>query len=404
MTLKSEDFLNPLNRGIFDAIIKLDAEKKDIDAITIQETIPGVDVAYVRGLADLMPTWAHIDTYIEQVRSASRKKRLIEGFEKILADAKESQDIEKMLGEIQNFGNENIEQDINDCMSIKDLMIAIYPEIRDGRETGLQTGFDTLDRGLHGFYPQNLIVLASGAGKGKTAIALNFCVNMIQDNKHILFYSLEMSKFEIGKRMLAIDSEISSNKSDKILNGNAFSEGKADYRRQRQGALSALSFEVNDRVQSLNTLIADARARATEQKRRGNPYDLIVVDYLQLIMPNNVKDNRERQVAESAYGLKMLAKILNIPVLAIAQVNRLADKEKGREYETFDLRESGAIEQAADIVIFLNHARKALGENKYEEKYNLSIKKVRHGSQFFVPIIFTGDITKFREVENDKTC
>ena len=156
-----------------------------------------------------------------------------------------------------------------------------------------------------------------------------------------------------------------------------------------------------DQVYSLNGIIADARARITEKKRQGSPYDLIVIDYLQLIIPNNPKDNRERQVAEIAYGIKeLIAKTLNTPVLAVAQVNRLADKEKGREYEIYDLRESGAIEQAADVILFLNHARKTLDVERglFEEKYSLSCKKARHGKKdWFVLLDYYADITKFKE-------
>ena len=400
--LNTDDFLNPIHKTIFDAIIKLDLQKKDIDSETVIETIgPGADTAYIRGIADLMPTTAHIDTYIWQVKAISKNKRLLEGVEKIAREARESGDTEKMLYDLQLFNNDNIQTDIDDCMSIKDLMFEIYPEIRDGREMGLKTGFDKLDRNLHGFFPQNMIVLASGAGKGKTALALDICVNMIQDGKNILFYSFEMSKHEIGKRLLAIDCEIPSEMSDKLLKASQAYFGKDDYRRDRQGKLSALSFDVIDRVYSLNGIVADARARITEKKRQGSPYDLIVIDYLQLIIPNNPKDNRERQVAEIAYGIKeLIAKTLNTPVLAVAQVNRLADKEKGREYEIYDLRESGAIEQAADVILFLNHARKTLDVERglFEEKYSLSCKKARHGKKdWFVLLDYYADITKFKE-------
>jgi len=162
------------------------------------------------------------------------------------------------------------------------------------------------------------------------------------------------------------------------------------------GDLTTGNFTINDKSQRLSSLIASCRSQFAEAKHRGLPFDLVVIDYLQLIQADNPRDSREQQVSKVAYGLKSLAKDIDCPILALAQVNRLADKEKGREYELYDLRESGAIEQAADFVIFINRWQE---KGSPVDHYNYSVKGNRHGKTFFRKMNVNLNIMKFEEAE-----
>jgi len=395
--LQPSDFYDPRHVIIFQTMIELNNRNSAIDQITVYDEFlkTGVDIfaSYLSGLADLVPTTANIETYVLQVKEFSKRRAMLENISAAKAALDAGADTEQIINNFSDIFSQMQNDRLNEIVNIKDVINEIYDEVKEGKKTGMLTGINRIDRVTKGLHKQNLIILASGAGKGKTSLALNLCVNILKGGYTVLLFSLEMSVSEMIKRLLAIISETDSNQS----NADLVAWGAPDDLTRRLsacGLLSQFPFYINDKPQNIRTLISSAKAKAIELSREKKKLDLIVVDYLQLIDEMSDTDTREREVSAMAYGLKNLAKSLDIPVIAVAQTNRLAEKEGKRDYALYDLRESGAIEQAADGVIFINDPKE---EGKME--YKIDFAKNRHGPAFFFEMNFLKVINKFIEVE-----
>ena len=228
----------------------------------------------------------------------------------------------------------------------------------------------------------------------------NIVVNASQHGHSILILSVEMTTAEIVSRLIAIATETANYITDDYLKNTSMwdEDSKNTIRKKRIqgiGKLSDSNIYIDDRPNDILGITTAVKDLQFKLQRKGCTLDLIVVDYLQLIKAN-IKLSREQQVGEIADSLKLMAKSLNIPVIALAQTNRQAEKDDNRDYSVGDLRESARIEQNADMIMFLNRDTEDLS------KFSLSIAKNRHGSTFKQSLHFQAAILKFTEVENEK--
>lgn len=419
--LETNDFQNITHRLIFDTIKKCDNEKKAISPITISAELQlkGIDVkasALDMFSSGIFSLEYELDTYMSQVKENSERKYLIEQSGEILHELQSDGELIELRARLADLGIKNI---CYDNVEMPELMDIIAPEVSQGRRIGLLTGFEMFDKTTKGFHKQNLIVIASGAGKGKTALTLSMVLNMILAGKSVLYYTLEMSKEEIGKRLLQMYCGISSDRTDRKLEAEGYdpfwdNTDNVDQRKEFMNKMREFLFVINDSTHKLNKILSGIKSTNIEKIKIKKPLDLVVIDYLQLIESVNLKDGRERQISDIVYKLKWLAMDLNIPIIAICQTNREAErieidksgreKRIGRNYELRDLRESGTLEQAADMVIFLNRWKKPTDKDSPQEQldfnYNMDIKKHRHGKVFDVALVYIAEITKFEEANN----
>ena len=402
-TLTPEDFQNRNYRDILKAVIDLDSRGINIDYITVFQELqnPNISTSYLSGLAESMPTIEYLCDYIVYIKKISDIRKISEAIKNAGLELSENNDIEKTLNDFDTIRN-NIKRDVLDEMvDSKDTIEEILKEVNAGKKTGFLTGFNKIDNLLKGFHRGNMITLASGAGKGKTALAINFTANFLMLDNVVCFYSLEQSWQEIQKRLLAFKANVNSNLADFEID-----EKKKEQRQKAYEQILKYQLYIDDKPQTIYGLVASAKALSNELKRDKKRLDVVVVDYLQLITESDKPESREREVASFAYGLKNLAKSLDCLVLAVAQTNRNAEihdgkkvdwsgeKKHQRRYELSDLRESGAIEQASDLVIFLN---KVEGDSEYK----LDIAKNRHGASFYMNVKFLKSIHKFIECPDD---
>lgn len=390
--LKPEDFYVPQNKKIFEAMRNITAQDDlQIDVVTVTEyfmsdpTLQSAPVDYINELANLVPSPANFEKYINLISDASLKRQLI-----------------TLSSEISEQGlNENIKA-IDYLDRAEERIFALsqkrratefvpigevakeYQKIteenkrRGGKITGIDTGYDNLNDITAGLHAEELVILASRPGMGKSTFAFNLALKVAQPRKnisrHVAIFSLEMSNQQIVGKML---SNLAAIQSNKLRVGDLTPD---EWRK--------LDFAVNE-LNSYNiyfddapgTTIPEIRAKCRKLKQQGK-LDFVIIDYLQLITTDQRVPNRSEEVSKISRGLKRLAKELQIPVLALSQLSREIERREDKVPVLADLRESGSIEQDADIVMFL-HRPEYYNKNRDKTpsgEADLIIAKNRHGS------------------------
>lgn len=359
--LDVEDFYEDRNRSVFNALLRLFERVEKIDFTTVSTELAQLKMMgrvggdYLAELIDFTPTLAHLDSYVEIVKDFSLKRAMIElsgeiyakGFDQTVGATEyvdESEDKIFQLIKRRRAG---------EFISINEILekVKSNAEVQRSEDevTGLDTGFGRLNYYTSGFQKEELIILAARPSVGKSALAMNLAVQVAKANKGgkagVALFSLEMSNEQLGSRMLSYESLV-------------------DNRLIRNGRLTANDwFAINSASANLEKLniyfddtagirVQDLRAKCRKLKQEDR-LDFVVIDYLQLIQESPGRKNRQESVAEISRGLKLMARELEVPVLALSQLSRSVDKEK-RAPVLADLRESGAIEQDADIVMFMH--------------------------------------------------
>ncbi|MGB5546099.1 MAG: replicative DNA helicase, partial [Polyangiales bacterium] len=356
--LHAEDFYRPAHQSIFQSISELFDANQPIDAVTVSEALRrsgALDriggVGYLTQLIDSVPTASNIEYYADIVEEHALRRRLLRTGGDIGALATTMDD---PIGQVLDRAEQAVfavsERRIGEGLAPIDPLLG--PAIERAEElnrlgsevTGISTGFRDLDRKLAGLHPANLVVIAGRPGMGKSTLALNIAQNVAVHDKPVAIFSLEMSREEIVSRMLC-------------------STGRIDSQRLRTGRLNDTDFTklqtaanvlykkpvfVDD---SPGLTVTEIRAKARRMRRRPG-LSLIVVDYLQL-MQGSGGENRQQEIAEISRSLKSLARELEVPVIACSQLNRSLEAREDKRPRLGDLRESGAIEQDADVVVFI---------------------------------------------------
>ncbi len=402
--LRDEDFYRDDNRAIYEAMTNLFSKGEPIDIITVKseltangkfEQVGGLE--YLALLPEKVPTTTNVDKYIKIVEEKSLLRNLIKTANDIIAVGyDETEDVEAIMN--------SAEKKIFDVMqrksqkgynSIKDVLVGTFAELeklynQKGALSGISTGFIDLDYKTSGLHNSDLIILAARPAMGKSAFAINIATNAaVQSNVPVIIFNLEMSKEQVVNRILCSEALVDSNKvrTGKIEDDDWVKLANAS------GKLAEAPIYIDD---TPGISIMDIRAKCRKMKLEKN-IGLVVIDYLQLVQASGKKNSsREQEISEISRSLKILAKELDVPVIALSQLSRAAEQRKDDHRPMLsDLRESGAIEQDADIVMFL-YRDDYYNENS--EKKNIAeviLAKHRGGSTGTVELAWMGNYTKF---------
>ena len=435
--LRPEQFYDDTNGKIFEAIAKLLENNQLADPLTLKNYFLQKDEMeliggdrYLIELAKNAPILSNTATYGKLIYDLYQRREILKISDEITNEANSfdpetdaSQIIEKAEVKLYNLSSSGeISQDFKKFSTslVEAINSAESAYKREGQLSGIATGFTDLDQLLGGFHKTDLIILAGRPSMGKTALATNIAFKMVntksmddENKKNIVgFFSLEMSSEQLATRILAEDSSISS---EKIRRGQLNSNDFQKIVKSSQ-TLGDLSLYIDD---SPNLSISALRTRARRLKRK-HGLNAIVIDYLQLIRPSLSRpDNRVLEIAEMTRNLKSLAKELNIPVLCLSQLSRQVEQRDDKRPQLSDLRESGAIEQDADVVMFIYREEYYIERKepssgtedyqKWQEKmskiHNVAevlVAKQRHGPIGKVTLHFEGSTTKFSNLSKSQ--
>ena len=405
--LHVEDFYRTDNKSIYEAILNLYNRAEPIDIITVKaeleslgkiEQVGGLE--YLVSLPDKVPTTANAIKYIKIVEEKSTLRNLIKTANDIIemgydptedvTDVMESAE-KKIFNIMQN-------NDKKSYSPIKDILVDSFTQLeelynRKQHITGVPSGFIGLDYKTAGFHGSDLILIAARPAMGKSAFALNIATNAaVRANVPVVMFSLEMSKEQLVNRILCSEAMVDSNK---VRTGKLEEE---DWTKLAGsiGPLSEAEIYIDD---TPGITVTEIRAKCRKLKLEKN-IGMVVIDYLQLVQGSNRRHgSREQEISEISRSLKILAKELDVPVIALSQLSRAVEQRPDHRPMLSDLRESGAIEQDADIVMFLYRDDYY---NKDSEKQNIAeviIAKHRGGSLGTVELLWLGSYTKFVDLE-----
>jgi replicative DNA helicase len=407
--LRSQDFFLIEHQRIFEAILSMDEQRKPIDLVTLQEEIQSAGkleavggTAYLAQLLDGVPRVSNVEYYAQLVREKALLRNLIHAAEAIQLQAMEA---DGSVDEILDRAESSVFQLAEDrvkvgLIPVKDLIRDTFERIdkiaREGRSiTGVASNYTNLDRLTSGFQPSELIVLAARPSQGKTALALNIAENVaLRGGLPVAIFSLEMSKESLLQRMVTSVARVDG---QNIRIGKIGKHDK-DLLFQALTDIAGAPLWIDD-SSSISVLEIGAKAR---RLKRDKGLSLLVVDYLQLITGRGRFNSRQEEVASISRGLKGLAKELQIPVLVLSQLSRAPEREE-RGPLLSDLRESGAIEQDADVVMFIYRPKffqeGATPEERSETE--LRIAKQRNGPTDNIRFVFLSKFTRFEEAAPD---
>jgi len=401
-----EDFYSEQHQILFDAIRELDKKSKPIDVLTVKHYLSDKNLFEKAGgdsyLADLyrtLSTSANAEFYATRVKELSLRRKLIEVSTKIVANSYDlSIDTIELLDssekEVFSVTEGRITTDIQDIETITQEAISqiekFYKEKRT--VTGIPTGYMDIDNMLTGLHPSELLILAARPSIGKTSLALNFLNHIaLVEKKSVFFFSLEMPAVQLLMRLISIEGMINS---QKMRSGSLNTdEMKKIYSTAERFMKSPIIIDDTPGV-----TLSDIRARARRSAQR-SPIGLIIIDYLQLIS-STTRADRNQQISEISRGLKLLARELNCPILALSQLSRSVESRSDQRPMLSDLRESGAIEQDADVVMFIYREDKVKPDTEKRNIAEIMIAKQRNGPIGNVELLFWDDYTKFMNKEN----
>lgn len=401
--LKPEDFYREDNKTIYTAIMNLYAKAEPIDIITLKDELtslgklePVGGLEYLATLPDKVPTTANVDKYIKIVEEKSILRSLIKtANELIQIGYDQNEEVEILM--------DSAEKKIFDLMqkksqkgysSIRDILVDSFTELEQlynqkQHITGVASGFIDLDNKTAGFHNSDLVLIAARPAMGKTAFALNIAsYAAVSANTPVVVFSLEMSKEQCANRILCSQAMVDS---EKVAKGDISDE---DWSKLAiaSGELSESAGIFIDDSAGIN--IAEIRAKCRKLKLEKN-IGLVVIDYLQLIQGSGNAKSREQEIAEISRSLKILAKEINVPVLALSQLSRAPEARPDHRPMLQDLRESGSIEQDADIVMFLYRDDYYNPETEAKNIAEVIIAKHRAGPTGTVELLWMPSYTKF---------
>lgn len=404
--LNEGDFYNDLHRKIFNAIRTLFSLNKPIDLLTVTETLEtskNVDAETIKYIASIYANneglSSNQDTYIDILKEKSILRSLAEFSDEIkalsLEDKSPAKNVlekaEKGLFEISQGGLRNSLTALDVIMS--DTVQTIMKRVQNrGELSGVTTGFTDLNSLLGGFQKSDLVLLAARPSMGKTALAVNLAVNAAKAGKKVAMFSLEMSKTQIGQRILASFAQMNLSS---LFKGELEGQDLVNLI-TASNELSKYSLHIDDTA-AISLIELKAKLRRLKMEEG---LDLVVVDYLQLMTTGERIENRVQEISQISRGLKAIAKELDVPVLALSQLSRALEQRPDKRPKLSDLRESGAIEQDADIVMFLY---RDYVYNKETENPNLAeviVSKHRNGPIGVVNLIWKDEYTRFFDVSN----
>lgn len=413
--LNEKDFYSEAHQEIFKAMLALYAQNKPVDFVMLSDYLQTKDklraiggVSYLTSLTNVLPSAAYYASYVEIVKKNSTLRQIILAANKITEKAysSESDDAlgfaEKAIFEIAEKGQSTALESL--ASSLTDVMENFEEIHKDGGKVrGVPTGFYQLDRITNGLQKSDLILLAARPSVGKTSLAMNIVSNAaLEAGAKCAVFSLEMSKQQLAQRMLCSVANVDMTKA---LHGELT---EADWTKLWKAHKRLSNCKIYADDNSLNTpnqILSKCR-----KLKREKGLDLIMIDYLQLMTADSKSDNRQTEVSEISRKMKILAKEINVPVILLSQLSRAVEQRQGKMPMLSDLRESGAIEQDADIVMFIhrpdqeNPANAPSGEPQEKPKdytVQLVIAKHRNGELANIPLAWVGSRVSFANLASD---
>lgn len=408
-TIDSSDFYDERHNHIYSAIKKLYEKHSPIDVLTLSDQLKAdghLDISggasYLTELTNFVPTAAHAEQYADIVAQKALRRRLIKASQDIVGlgydEAKSLQElIEQAETQLFKVSEKHIKQDVT---SLEEILSESFDRLDElhkdkGKIRGVPTGFKDLDNILAGLQKSDLFVLAARPSMGKTAFALNLAHNVaVKANEAVLVFSLEMSKEQLVDRMLSMESGVDA---WALRTGNLNDQ---DFEKisHAMGTLSEAQIFIDD---SPSITVSDLRTKA-RREAHSRPIGLIIVDYLQL-MSGGAKfggeGNRVQEISEISRGLKGIARELNVPLIALSQLSRSVESRSPQIPQLADLRESGSIEQDADVVAFIYREEYYNPESERKNITDIFIKKHRNGPTGAVELYFDRDKQRFRSLD-----
>ena len=403
--LSSEDFYREKHRLAFAAMEELFTAGEPVDIITFAEILRKKEqldsvggISFVTALANFVPTAANITYHAKIVREKAQLRRLIDAATEIVGDAYEdADDVDAILDEAERKILSVASRHGGDFVPIRDIIMTTIGQIEKryeahGQVTGISTGFRDLDEQTSGLQPSDLILVAARPAMGKTAFTLNIAAFVAQRGLSVAFFSLEMSKEQLAQRMLCSEGNIDSQR----LRTGKLEEQDWPSLIESADRLSKSSIFIDD---TPGITIQDLRSKARRLKAQ-QKLDLIIIDYLQLMQGRNSRfgDNRQNEISEISRSLKALARELNVPLIALSQLSRGVESRQVKKPMLSDLRESGSLEQDADIVMFLYREDYYNEDTENKNITEVIIAKHRNGPVGTIKLYFKKELTRFADI------
>lgn len=407
--LKPEDFYKPAHKILFKAMMSLSDRGEAIDIVTVKSTLEANNelnlvgnVSYLAEIINAVPTSSNAEHYAKIVAKKAQLRAIIGNLSDSIGNAyDEDMDIDEIIAKTeQSLLKVSQASNKGSFSPIHDVLLENHAKIEERSNstseiTGIETGFYDFDKLTTGLHEDQLIILAARPAMGKTAFALNIAQNVAtKANQPVAIFSLEMGAESLVERMLSAEGAIPNHH----IRTGSLSTDEWERLVYAQSRLAEAPIFIDD---SAGIRISDIRARARRLAQEMSGLGLIVIDYLQLITGRKT-DNRQQEVSEISRQLKIIAKELKVPVIALSQLSRSVEQRQDKRPIMSDLRDSGSIEQDADIVAFLYRDAYYQDNADEQEESNLTeliVKKNRHGSLGTVKLYFHKEYTKFSSVE-----
>lgn len=409
-TISSRDFFDPRHERIYEAINQLYERHEAIDVLTLADKLKNsghLDAvggpSYLTELTNFVPTATHVEQYADIVAQKALRRRLIAASRDIVnLGFDESKQLKELVEEAETrlfeVSQTHVKQSV---ISLETILAESFDRLDDLHKDkqkirGIPTGFKDIDNMLAGFQRSDLVILAARPSMGKTALALNFAHNVaVQSAEPVLVFSLEMSKEQLVDRLLSMESGVDA---WALRTGNLTD---ADFEKigQAMGTLSEAPIFIDD---TPGITVGDLRTKARREAHQ-RPLGLIIVDYLQLMSGGSrfgSESNRVQEISEISRGLKGVARELNVPVLALSQLSRSVESRNPQIPQLADLRESGSIEQDADVVAFIYREEYYNPETDRKKLTDIFVKKHRNGPTGAVELYFDNEKQRFRSVDS----
>ncbi|MDD6351938.1 MAG: replicative DNA helicase [Lachnospiraceae bacterium] len=408
--LVRDDFDNQAYGLLFEAIIELTNEGKPIDVITLQDrlqekgALPEISSPeYITDIVSSVPLSVNIESYCSIVREKSMLRTMIRKNQMIESECyKAERPAKEILGEWEETAFQMAQNETgNEAVPIKQIVMSALDKIHkasqmEGNVTGIPTGFTDLDRQLSGLQPADLILIAARPSMGKTALALNIAEHVAFNQKlPCAIFSLEMPREALVNRLMSLVSHVEA---EKIRSGQLLDTDWTELVRSA-GVIGDSRLIIDDQP---GITVADLQSKCRKYKMQYPDLSLIMIDYLQLMQASKHSDSRQQEISEISRSIKMIARELNVPIIALSQLSRAPEQRPDHRPMLSDLRESGAIEQDADVVMFIYRDDYY---NKDTDKKNISeiiIAKQRNGPVGTVELAWLPQYTKFGNLDHSQ--
>lgn len=407
--VRADDFYEERHQRIYEAIVQLYEKHSPIDVLTLSDQLKGTGFlemtggsSYLTELTNFVPTATHVEQYAQIVSQKALRRRLIKASQDIVGMGyDEARGLQELIEEAETrlfeVSQRHVKQDITSIETILSESFDRLDELHKdkGKIRGVPTGYKDLDNILAGLQKSDLFILAARPSMGKTALALNLAHNVaVKAEQTVLIFSLEMSKEQLVDRMLAMESGVDA---WALRTGNLTD---TDFEKigHAMGTLSEAQIFIDD---SPGITVSDLRTKARREAHM-HPVGLVIVDYLQLMSGGSRfsgDGNRVQEISEISRGLKGIARELNVPVLALSQLSRSVESRHPQIPQLSDLRESGSIEQDADVVAFIYREDYYNPETDRKNITDIFIKKHRNGPTGAVELYFDRQKQRFSSID-----